>query len=54
MVLDFIIGLVNCVFNLPDWQVKYFRELRSQKNCNQSHSLKKIGASQNGFQASVC
>ena len=31
--LDFIIRLVNSVFNLPGWQVKYFREFRLQKNC---------------------
>ena len=52
-VVDFMIGLVNCVFNLPGWQVKLFREFRLQKNGNQSHSLKN-GACQNGFQASAC
>ena len=37
-VVGFMIGLVNCVFNLPGWQVKLFREFRLQKNWNQSHS----------------
>ena len=37
-VVDFMIGLVNCVFHLPGWQVKLFREFRLQKNWNQSHS----------------
>ena len=25
--VDFAIGLVNSVFNLPDWQVMFFEEL---------------------------
>ena len=24
--VDFVIGLVNSVFNLPDWQVMFFEE----------------------------
>ena len=34
--VDFVIGLVNSVLNLPDGQVKFFGEFNSQKNCNQS------------------
>ena len=32
-VLDFAIGLVNSVINLPDGQVKFFEEFKLQKNC---------------------
>ena len=32
-VVDFAIGLVNSVLNLPDGQVKYFKEFNLQKNC---------------------
>ena len=37
--VDFAIGLVNSVLNLPDWQVKYFKEFNLQKNCeiNSTH-----------------
>ena len=31
--LDFVIGLVNCVINLPNGQVKLFEEFKLQKNC---------------------
>ena len=31
--VDFAIGLVNCVINLPHGQVKYFGEFKLQKNC---------------------
>ena len=31
--MDFVIGLVNCVLNLPDGQVKFFEEFKLQKNC---------------------
>ena len=31
--LDFAIGLVNSVINLPDRQVKLFEEFKLQKNC---------------------
>ena len=34
--VDFAIGVVNYVFNLPDWQVNFLEEFKSQKNCNQS------------------
>ena len=31
--VDFAIGLVNSVINLPDGQVKFFEELKLQENC---------------------
>ena len=31
--VDFAIGLVNSVFNLPDGQVMFFEEFKLQKNC---------------------
>ena len=31
--VDFAIGLVNSVINLPDGQVKFFEEFNLQKNC---------------------
>ena len=31
--VDFAIGLVNSVINLPDRQVKCFEEFKLQKNC---------------------
>ena len=30
--LDFVVGLVNCVINLPNGQVKSFEEFKLQKN----------------------
>ena len=37
--VDFAIGLVNSVINLPDGQVKFFEEFKLQKNCeiNSAH-----------------
>ena len=37
--VDFAIGLVNSVLNLPDGQVKYVEEFNLQKNCeiNSAH-----------------
>ena len=37
--VDFTIGLVNSVLNLPDRQVKFFEEFKLQKNCeiNSAH-----------------
>ena len=32
--VDFAIGLVNSVFNLPDGQVMFFEELEQQENCD--------------------
>ena len=40
--VDFAVGLVNSVLNLPDWQVRFFGEFKLQKNCNQSFSSKKF------------
>ena len=40
--VDFAIGLVNSVLNLPDWQVKYFEELNLQKNCEINSAHQKI------------
>ena len=37
--VDFAIGLANCVLNLPAGQLKYFGKLKLQKNCNQCCSL---------------
>ena len=31
--LDFAIGLVNSVINLPDRQVNFFEEFKLQKDC---------------------
>ena len=31
--MDFAIGLVNSVLNLPDGQAKFFAEFKLQKNC---------------------
>ena len=31
--VDFSIGLVNSVINLPDGQVKFFEEFKLQKDC---------------------
>ena len=33
--LDFAIGLVNPVLNLPEGQVKFLGKFKLQKNCNQ-------------------
>ena len=37
--VDFAIGLVNSVLNLPDGQVKFFEEFKLQRNCeiNSAH-----------------
>ena len=43
--VDFTIGLVNSVLNLPDRQVKFFEEFKLQKNCdiNSAHQNVFIG-----------
>ena len=43
--VDFAIGLLNSVLNLPDGQVKYFEEFNLQKNfkINSAHQ-KVLGA----------
>ena len=40
--LDFAIGLVNSVLNLPDGQVNYFEEFNLQKNCEINSAHQKI------------
>ena len=44
--VDFAIGLVNSVFNLPDGQVMFFEEFELQKNCETNSARQKaFGAS---------
>ena len=38
--VDFAIGLMSSVLKLYDGKVTFFRELKSQKNCNITCSLK--------------
>ena len=38
--VDFAIGLVNLVLNLPKGQVKFYGKFKLQKNCNQCCSSK--------------
>ena len=40
--VDFAIGLVNSVPNLPDRQVKYFEEFTLQKDCEINSAHPKI------------
>ena len=40
--VDFAIGLVNSVINLPDGQVKYIEEFNLQKNCEINSAHPKI------------
>ena len=40
--VDFAIGLVIFVLNLPDEQVLFFGKFKSQKDCNQSCSSKRV------------
>ena len=41
--MDFAIGLVNSVLNLPKGQVKYFEEFNLQKNSEINSAHQKIG-----------
>ena len=44
--VDFAVGLVNSVFNLPDGQVMFFEEFEEEKNCEiNSASQDVFGAS---------
>ena len=53
--VDFAIGLVNSVFNLPDGQVIFFEEFEWQKNCEINSALQTaFGASWNDVWASKC
>ena len=38
--LNFAIGLVNSVINLPDGQVKFFEEFKLQENCESNLLIK--------------
>ena len=40
--VDFTIGLVNSVLDLPDGQLKYFEEFNLQKNCEINSAPQKI------------
>ena len=40
--LDFAIGLVNSVINLPNGQVKCFEEFKLQRNCEISLVIKTL------------
>ena len=53
--VDFAIGLVNSVLNLPDGQVKSFEEFKLHKNCVINPAYQNdVGASWNEFWASAC
>ena len=53
--VDFAIGLVNSVFNFPNWQVMFFEEFKYQKNCEiNSARQKAFGVSWNDVWASKC
>ena len=55
VLVDFAIGLVISVLNLPDRQVKYFEEFNLQNNCEINSAHQKIlGASWNDVWASKC
>ena len=41
--VDFAIGLVNHVLNLPEGQLKFLGKFKLQKNCNQCCSSKFFG-----------
>ena len=44
--VDFAIGLMNSVLNLPDGQVMFFEEFKLQKNCVNNLAYQKVfGAS---------
>ena len=40
--VDFAIGLVNSVFNLPDRQVIFFEEFDQQKKCKINSASQKV------------
>ena len=53
--VDFAIGLVNSVLNLPDGQVMFFEEFKLKKNCEINSACQKaFGASWNDVWASKC
>ena len=53
--VDFAIGLVNSVFNVPNGQVIFFEEFKYQKNCEINSACQKaFGVSWNDVRASKC
>ena len=53
--VDFVIRLVNSVFNLPNGQVMFFEQFKKRKNCEiNSASQKAFGASLNDVCTSKC
>ena len=53
--VDFAIGLVNYVHNLPHGQVKFFEGFKLQKNCVINPAYQKVfEASWNEFWVSKC
>ena len=52
--VDFAIGLVIFVFNLPDGQVLFWEEIQIQKDCNQSCQSKRVLGLVNDLWASTC
>ena len=53
--VDFAIGAVNSVLNLPNGQVKFFEEFKLHKNCEINPTYQKVfGASCDEFWASAC
>ena len=52
--VDFAIGLVNFVLNLPNGQVKFFDKFKLQKNCEFNSSHQNVfGATWNDVWASI-
>ena len=52
--VDFAIGLVNSVLNLPDGQVTFFEEFNLEKNCEINSAQQNVfGASWNDVWASI-
>ena len=52
--VDFAIGLVNFVLNLPNEQVKFFEEFKLQKNCEINSAHQNVfGASWDDVWASI-
>ena len=53
--VDFAIGQVNIVLNLPDGQVKFFEKFKIQKKCEINSAHQNVfGASSNDVWASKC
>ena len=54
--VDFAIGVVNSVLNLPDGQVKFFEEFKLKKNCQINSARQNFwgGLVEMTFWASIC